>query len=106
MPSPQTTYPPAGLLKPYPANVASGQAAAVRRAGLDPAATFYCLRHTSISWALKSGVPAQALAEYTGTSVRMIEKHYGKFLRADKRAMLDAALPSMDLPVSKVERLS
>jgi len=29
------------------------------------------------------------LSENTGTSVRMIERYYGKFLRADRRAMFD-----------------
>lgn len=51
--------------------------------------TFYALRHTHISRALIAGVNVQVLAENTGTSVRMIEKHYGKFLKADRRAMFN-----------------
>ena len=51
-----------------------------------PAATcFYSLRHCYASVALKSGVNTQMLAENMGTSVAMIEAHYGKFLRDDRR---------------------
>lgn len=67
-----------------------GFAAAVKVASLDADATFYALRHTHISLALLAGVNIQVLAENCGTSVRMIEKHYGKFLRADRRAMFNA----------------
>lgn len=49
----------------------------------------YSLRHTYISRALLAGVNAQVVAENCGTSVRMIEKHYGKFLRSDRRAMFN-----------------
>ena len=63
--------------------------AAVRAAGLLEETTFYALRHTHISLALLAGVNIQVLAENCGTSVRMIESHYGKFLRADRRAMFD-----------------
>lgn len=63
--------------------------AAVKAARLDKDTTFYALRHTHISLALLAKVNIQVLAENTGTSVRMIEKHYGKFLREDRRAMFD-----------------
>jgi integrase len=62
---------------------------AVKAAKLDPATVFYSLRHSHISIALLAGVNIQVLAENTGTSVRMIERHYGKFLRQDRRAMFD-----------------
>jgi site-specific recombinase XerD len=45
----------------------------VDRAGLDPEATFYSLRHASITRMLKAGVPTQAVAEHHGTSARMVE---------------------------------
>lgn len=67
---------------------------AVAAAGLDGDTVFYSLRHTHISMALKAGVNIQVLAENTGTSVRMIERHYGKFLRRDRSAMFDK-LPEM-----------
>ncbi len=63
--------------------------AAVTAAKLPAETTFYALRHTHISLALLVGVNIQVLSENTGTSVRMIEHHYGKFLRADRRAMFD-----------------
>jgi hypothetical protein len=37
-------------------------------------------RHTFISAGLSNGVNIKWLAEYNGTSVAMIEKHYGKFI--------------------------
>jgi len=62
---------------------------AVRAAKLPAETTFYALRHTHISRALLAGVNVQVVAENCGTSVRMIEKHYGKFLNADRRAMFN-----------------
>lgn len=52
---------------------------ALRKAKLPRDTVFYSLRHTHISRALLAGVNTQVVAENTGTSVRMIEKHYGKF---------------------------
>ena len=63
--------------------------AAVKKAKLPPETCFYSLRHTYISRALLAGVNIQMVAENCGTSVRMIEKHYGKFLKADRRAMFN-----------------
>jgi len=40
----------------------------------------YSTRHTFISAGLSNGVNIKWLAEYCGTSVTMIEKHYGKFI--------------------------
>jgi integrase len=42
---------------------------------------FYNTRHTFISTALTNGVNLKWLAEYCGTSVEMIEKHYGRFMQ-------------------------
>ena len=53
---------------------------------------FYSLRHTHVSLALLGGVNIQALAKNLGTSIRMIEMHYGKFLRSDRRAMFNAVV--------------
>ena len=63
--------------------------AAIRAAKLPRDAVFYSLRHYHISKALLAGIPAQVIAENTGTSVRMLEQHYGKFLEQDRRAMLN-----------------
>ena len=66
--------------------------AAVKAARLPQGTTFYALRHTHISRALLAGVNTQVVAENCGTSVRMIEKHYGKFLKSDRRAMFNKVM--------------
>ena len=63
---------------------------AVQAAKLPADTVYYSLRHFYISKALVAGMNVQVLAENCGTSVRMIEKHYGKFMQADRRKMLDA----------------
>ena len=70
-------------------------AAAVSRAGLDPAATYYCLRHSYISAALVRGVPTQALADACGTSATQIERHYAKFVQSDRRKYAALAAPQL-----------
>ncbi len=49
----------------------------------------YTLRHTYISKAIRKGVPLQILAENCGTSIRMIETNYAKFLSEYRREMFD-----------------
>lgn len=49
---------------------------------------FYSTRRTFISTALTRGVNIKFLAEYCGTSVAMIEKSYGRFLRHRIREQL------------------
>jgi hypothetical protein len=43
----------------------------------------YTMRHTFISVGLTNGVNIKWLADYCGTSVAMIEKHYGNYIRGD-----------------------
>jgi integrase len=43
----------------------------------------YTMRHTFISVGLTNDVNIKWLADYCGTSVAMIEKHYGKYIRDD-----------------------
>ena len=74
-------------------------AAAVERAGLDPATTFYALRHTNTTRMLKAGVPTQAVAEHHGTSARMIELNYAKFVPSDR-----ARYAAMGAPASRWSR--
>ena len=50
----------------------------------------YTMRHTFISVGLTRGVKIKWLAEYCGTSVAMIEKHYGKYLGGDSEEQLKA----------------
>ena len=49
---------------------------------------FYAIRHTYISVALSAGVNIKWLAEECGTSVAMIEKHYGRYIKDDGDAPL------------------
>jgi len=59
------------------------------KADLPKGSVFYCLRHYHISKALLAGVPTQIIAENCGTSVKMIEQHYGKFMNSDRLQMLN-----------------
>ena len=49
---------------------------------------FYATKHTYISVALSAGVNIKWLAEQCGTSVAMIEKHYGRYIKDDGDAPL------------------
>jgi integrase len=71
--------------------------AAVKLAGIDSATTFYALRHTDISYALKTGVPAKAVADHCGTSLRMIETNYAKFVPEDRAQYAALAAPKLRL---------
>jgi integrase len=51
---------------------------------------FYNLRHSFISIALTLGSNPKWIAEQTGTSVAMIQEHYGKYIRDDGDALLRA----------------
>lgn len=61
----------------------------VKAAKLPSEVVFYSLRHYYISKALLSGMVAQVVADNCGTSTRIIEKHYAKFLKTDRQAMLN-----------------
>jgi len=60
---------------------------------------FYATKHTYISVALSAGVNIKWLAEQCGTSVVMIEKHYGRYINDDGDA------PLRDLLGAKSETL-
>ena len=51
---------------------------------------FYATKYTFISVALTKGLNLKFIAEYCGTSVAMIEQHYGRFLasRVDEQLAL------------------
>ncbi|ALJ35161.1 site-specific integrase [Azospirillum brasilense] len=70
---------------------------AVRAAKLPTDTVFYSLRHTYASQALMAGMNVQLLAENLGTSVGMIEKHYGKFTKLARRQQIEAAAPKLGL---------
>ena len=51
---------------------------------------FYNVRHTVISVALTIGCNQKWTAGQTGTSLAMIQEHYGKYIRDDGDALLRA----------------
>ena len=63
---------------------------------------FYATRHTFISLTLTAGVvKLKKLADYCGTSIEMIEKHYGKWMdddRPEELAALGGAAPASPKP--------
>jgi len=62
---------------------------AVIEAKLPEGTVLYSLRHYYISKALLAGVNIHALAKNCGTSVKMIETNYAKFIKSDIKDMLD-----------------
>jgi hypothetical protein len=52
----------------------------------------YTMRHTFISVGLSSWANPKWLADYCGTSLRMIEKHYGKYTRNDSEEQLSCQI--------------
>ena len=62
---------------------------AVEAAGVATPATPYDLRDTFASNALAAGVTVFELARVMGTSVRMIEKHYGTLVDGAHAAITD-----------------
>jgi len=65
--------------------------AAVAAAGLPAATTAYTLRHSVITDLVGAGLDVLTVARLSGTSVAMIERHYGH-LRADAAAAALATL--------------
>ncbi|EAQ36288.1 Phage integrase [Nitrobacter sp. Nb-311A] len=61
------------------------------RAGL-PAAIPYALRHSSIVRALRNGLPIQHVAKLHNTSVKMIERHYAKYIASALEDLARAAV--------------
>jgi integrase len=66
---------------------------AQRRAGIEPLRGLYDLRHTYATFALRAGVPVFAVSRFMGSSIAMIDYHYGH-LAYDSRehavSLLDA----------------
>ena len=61
---------------------------AVRAAGLPNATTAYTLRHSVITDLIRARLPILTVAQLSGTSVAMIEKHYGHLVRGDAEEAL------------------
>ena len=62
--------------------------AAAARAKLPPATCLYTLRHSFITQALLDGVSTLEVSKIVGTSLTMIEKHYGHLVHATARERL------------------
>ncbi len=58
---------------------------AARAAGLSPKTCLYTLRHSFITQALIDGVSTLEVAKFVGTSLAMIEKHYGHLVASTVR---------------------
>ena len=56
---------------------------AVMAAGLPDAASAYTLRHSVITDLIRARLPILTVAQLSGTSVDMIERHYGHLVRDD-----------------------
>jgi len=64
-------------------------AAAVVAGGLPPGATAYTLRHSTITDLVIAGLPLLTIAQISGTSAEMIERHYGHL-------SINAAMEALD----------
>jgi hypothetical protein len=76
---------------------------AVKLAKLPPDTALYTLRHTYASQAIMNGMHSQLLAENMGTSVKMIEDHYGKFFRQAKQHLIERSAVQLGLMASNIE---
>ncbi len=66
---------------------------AVKVAGLPAEATAYTLRHSTITDLVRLGLPLLTIAQISGTSAEMIERHYGHLARdAAVKALAGLAL--------------
>lgn len=63
---------------------------AVKVSGLPGAVSAYTLRHSVITDLIRARLPILTVAQLSGTSVAMIEKHYGHLVRDDAEAALAA----------------
>jgi len=70
---------------------------ATKAAELPDDTFFYTMRHTYASQSLMAGMNTQTLAENMGTSVVMIEKHYGKFTKEARKAQIERSALKLGL---------
>ena len=62
-------------------------------AGVKPIRGLYDMRHTYATFALRAGVPVFAVSRFIGSSIAMIDRHYGHLARDSREhavALLDA----------------
>lgn len=66
---------------------------AQQRAGVEPLRGLYDLRHTYATFALRAGVPVFAVSRFMGSSIAMIDRHYGHLAHDSREhaiSLLDA----------------
>lgn len=66
---------------------------AQQRAGIEPLRDLYDLRHTYATFALRAGVPVFAVSRFMGSSIAMIDHHYGHLAHDSRQhavSLLDA----------------
>ncbi|MDQ3671462.1 MAG: site-specific integrase [Actinomycetota bacterium] len=62
-------------------------------AGIEPLRDLYDLRHTYVTFALRAGVPVFAVSRFMGSSIAMIDHHYGHLAHDSRQhavSLLDA----------------
>jgi hypothetical protein len=62
-------------------------------AGIEPVRDLYDMRHTYATFALRAGIPVFAVSRFIGSSVAMIDRHYGHLANDSRQhavALLDA----------------
>ena len=69
-------------------------ARALQAAGLPESACFYTMRHSHI-WRSRRGIPLRLIATNVGTSVRMIEQTYSKFIAQTRRDLIEKYAPTL-----------
>jgi Phage integrase family len=63
------------------------------KAGIEPLRHLYDLRHTYATFALRAGVSVFAVSRFMGSSIAMIDRHYGHLARDSREhavSLLDA----------------
>ena len=79
---------------------------AQRAAGIEPLRRVYDLRHTFATFALRAGISTFDLSRYMGTSLAMIDRHYGHLARDGREhaiKLLDTYMAAEPLDVHAVD---
>ena len=72
-------------------------------AGIEPVRRIYDLRHTFATVALRAGISTFELSRYMGTSLLMIDRHYGHLARDGREHAIRLLDSSSDLDVHAVD---
>jgi integrase len=76
-----------------------------KRGKLPNGTSMYTLRHTFISEHIMRGTDLKSLADIAGTSIRMIEQHYGHVLASHKRKLVEAAGFNLGIKPPNVDQM-